>query len=282
MKVTTTQPLETDAGAQVPTESASTAAAPLRYAALAQGVAGLVVAGCMVWLAPPSPVPALLLASLHGLCAALVAAVLRLPRWWWLISFLFAPLAVLALGLGWPPWAWLLGFVVLLLVFWRTDASRVPLYMSNASTAQRLAKLLPVAPCRLVDLGCGDGRLLRQLARTRADCQFVGLEHAPLTWAWAWLWGLHVPNLYIGFGSFWEHSLADYDVVYAFLSPVPMTRLWDKACAQAKPGALLVSNSFAVSGITPALQVQVEDSRETCLYVYKLAGNPVHQFTSCR
>lgn len=242
-------------------------------------MAGLIVAVSMAGLAPSVPVPLLLLALIHGLCALLVAAVMRLPRWWWLISFLFAPLAVLALSLGLPPWVWLLGFVLLLLVFWRTDTSRVPLYMSNFSTTERLVALLPVVPCRLIDLGCGDGSVLRQLAHARPDCQFFGLEHAPLTWAWAWIWGLHLPNLHIGYGSFWGHSLADYDVVYAFLSPVPMSRLWAKACAEAKPGTLLVSNSFAVPSIAPTRQVHVDDSRETCLYVYSLVGSPSHMFS---
>ncbi len=276
MKATRTQSADIDTGTHVAITYASTAVAPLRYAVLAQVVAGLIMVISMAWLAPSVPVPVLLLALLHGLCALLVATALRLPRWWWLISFLFAPLAVLALSLGWPPWAWLLGFVLLLLVFWRTDTSRVPLYMSNSSTTHRLVMLLPVAPCRLIDLGCGDGRVLRKLAHARPDCQFVGLEYAPLTWVWAWIWSLHLPNLHIGYGSFWVHSLADYDVVYAFLSPVPMSRLWAKACAEAKSGALLVSNSFAVPGIEPTQQVHVEDRRETCLYVYSLIGYPSH------
>lgn len=245
---------------------------PLRYAALAQVVAGLAVGSATLWLAPATPIPLLLWACVHGFCAGLVAALLRLPRWWWLISFLFAPLAVLALGLGLPPWAWLLGFVLLLLVFWRTDASRVPLYMSNARTAQALVALLPAAPCRVIDLGCGDGRLLRQLAKARPDSQFVGLEHAPLTWAWAWVWSARSANLHIGCGSFWTHSWGDlnqYDVVYAFLSPIPMPRLWDKSTTQAKPGSLLVSNSFEVPDVAPLQTVQVDDSRSTRLYVYQ-------------
>jgi hypothetical protein len=253
-------------------EKAVNITTPLRYAALAQVLAGSVVCGATLWLVPGAPIPLLLWACVHGFCAGLVAALLRLPRWWWLISFLFAPLAVLALGLGLPPWAWLMGFVLLLLVFWRTDSSRVPLYMSNATTAQSLVALLPAAPCRVIDLGCGDGRLLRQLAKVRPDSQFVGLEHAPLTWVWARVWSSGLANLHIGCGSFWTHRLGDlgsYDVVYAFLSPIPMSRLWDKSTAQAKPGSLLVSNSFDVPNVAPLQTVQVDDGRRTRLYVYQ-------------
>lgn len=246
----------------------SVQAKPLRYAVLAQ-IAGAIVVGGAAMFASSWDVPALAWALFHGVCALCAAAVMRLPRWWWWISFFFVPLAVLAQDLNLPPWVWLFAFVLLLLVFWRTDSSRVPLYMSNALTAQALLQRLPVTPCQLIDLGCGDGRLLRQLARARPDCVFVGMEHAPLTWVWAWFLGRGLPNLQILYGSFWDHHLGAYDVVYAFLSPVPMPRLWAKACAEAKAGAVLVSNSFAVPEVSTILDVRVKDSRQTCLLIYQ-------------
>jgi hypothetical protein len=250
-------------------------ASPLRHAVLCQ-LAGWLVAGGGAWLwlwlwrGSPLPLPAWVL--LQAGVAMLVAMALGLPRWWWLISLLFSPLVVLALGLGVPPWVWLLAFILLLLVFWRTDASRVPLYMSNAATARALSSLLPAGPCRVIDLGCGDGSLLRHLARARPDSQFVGLEHAPLTWAWAWLMGARLRNLDIRYGSFWRCPLTSYQLVYAFLSPVPMPRLWDKVCAELAPGALLVSNSFEVPGHQPTRVLNVGDGRQARLLVYRAAG----------
>ncbi|MBK7768824.1 MAG: hypothetical protein IPI44_24015 [Sulfuritalea sp.] len=40
-----------------------------------------------------------------------------------------------ALGLGLPSWIWLAGFTILLLIFWRTDRSRVPLYLSSVAAS---------------------------------------------------------------------------------------------------------------------------------------------------
>ena len=240
--------------------------APLR-AALGAQLGGAVLRLLLLQALPH--IDPWLLVGLQGLAAMLIAILLRLPNWWWLISLLFAPLAQGGVALNLPPWTWLLGFILLLLVFWRTDASRVPLYLSNTATAEALAQLLPSQPCRLIDLGCGDGRLLRQLARQRPDCQFEGWEHAPLTWAWAWIASRRLPNLHIRLGSFWGHSLADYDCVYAFLSPVPMRRLWDKARQEMAGGALLISNSFAVPDIAAQTVCQVEDGRQTQLHVYQ-------------
>ena len=201
----------------------------------------------------------------------MAAIFLGLPRWWWLISLLFAPLAWLAQHLDMPPWVWLAAFVSMLLVFWRTDASRVPLYMTNRRSAASIAALLPAGPGRFMDLGCGDGHLLRRLARMRPDWQFVGVEHAPLTLLWAKVLGMGLPNLSIHYGSIWSQDLRGYALVYAFLSPVPMARLWEKAVAELAPGARLVSNSFSVPGVKPSSKVMVEDGRRTCLWVYDIA-----------
>jgi hypothetical protein len=127
----------------------------------------------------------------------------------------------------------------------------------------------------VIDLGCGDGGLLRRLARARPDCRFVGFEHAPLTWVWAWLACRRQPNVQIRFGNFWSHPLGDYALVYAFLSPAPMQQLWAKARSEMKADALLVSNSFAVPDVRPESTVGVADRRHTCLFCYRPgAGYP--------
>jgi hypothetical protein len=210
----------------------------------------------------------LALALLQGGIAALIAVRQTAPRWWWLIHLGFAPLVVVVHGLDIAPGWFLAAFVLLLLVFWRTDKSRVPLYLTNRDTADTLLKLLPHTSGRIIDLGCGDGGLLRRLALARPDCHFVGIEHAPLTWLVARLRMLGLNNVSVRRGDFWREPLADYALVYAFLSPAPMPRLWGKACAEMRPGTLLVSNSFAVPDVAPEAVVTVEDRRETRLYLY--------------
>ena len=233
---------------------------------------GALLTGGLALLFPALLAQPLGLAAAQGSCAALVSYLLRGPVWWLPIHLGFMPLAVLALGLGLPSWVWLAGFIMLLLVFWRTDRSRVPLYLTNAASSGALLKLLPAAPSAAIDLGCGDGGLLRRLAGARPDCRFVGFEHAPLTWAWAWLRCRRLPNVEIRYGDFWSHPLGDYVLVYAFLSPIPMQRLWIKAKAEMKVDARLISNSFAVPDVRPESTVDVADGRQTRLYCYRPAG----------
>lgn len=211
-------------------------------------------------------------AAVQGVCAAFISWRFGAPRWWWLIHLGFMPLVVLAQALQIPAGWYLAAFVLTLLVFWRTDRSRVPLYLSNAATAAAVAALLPGGPCRVADIGCGDGRLLRALARARADCEFVGIEHAPAVWLLAWLLNLGQRNVRIRYGNFWHLPLDEFALVYAFLSPAPMSALWRKATAEMPAGSLLVSNSFAVPDVAASAEVAVADRRQTRLHCYRMGS----------
>ena len=49
-----------------------------------------------------------------------------------------------------------------------------------------------------------------------------------------------------------------------------MTRLWDKARREMRPGALFVSNTFAVPGVAPAYTLPVGDRMRSVLYVWRM------------
>jgi hypothetical protein len=248
----------------------ATTAAPLRAAVLAQVAAGLMVFA-LAWLVRPFMQSSLLtLAILQGLCAAVVSWRFGAPRWWWLIHLSFMPLVLLALALQIPPGWYLAAFLLTLLIFWRTDRSRVPLYLSNADTATAVAALLPEQSCSVLDLGCGDGRLLGRLATARPDCNFTGIEHAPIPWLLAKLFNLSHRNVEIRYGDFWQQDLGESDVVYAFLSPAPMKQLADKARTEMEIGKRLISNSFPIPNQEAEQLVKVDDRRKTQLFCYKI------------
>jgi len=248
------------------------AAAPGR--ALVAQLIGAVVAGALALLAFPGLISEpLAWAGTQGLGAALASWLLRGPLWWLPLHLGFVPLAILAQRLELSPWIWLGGFILLLLIFWRTDRSRVPLYLTNARTSAAVAAQLPATASTMLDLGCGDGGLIRRVSNLRPDCRFVGYEHAPLTCAWAWLMCRGKANIEIRLGDFWSQSFADYTLVYAFLSPTPMAQLWIKAKNELNPSAELISNSFEIPGIAAERTIQVADGRKTLLFCYR----PAHE-----
>lgn len=250
------------------TEAARRNSHPLFFFLLAQLVGAVIAVGLVSAFSSALWGHLWVVAVLQGICALLVAGWLRAPIWWLVIHLVFMPCVVLASSMGLPSYVWSSGFFLLLLIFWRTDVSQVPLYLTNRKSRDVLLSLLPAASCRMIDIGCGDGGLLRHLARARPDCMFVGFEHAPLMWAWAWLSARKFSNLSIHLGNFWSHSLTAYDVVYAFLSPATMATLGAKAQAEMMPFSCLVSNSFAIPEMTAQTVIDVTDQRQTRLYIY--------------
>lgn len=245
---------------------------PIVLAMLAQALA-LGVCGLLLWLAQGMGIAFTLGAALllQSVCAVGISMTLRMPVWWLAIQALFLPALVLAHGLGFAPHWYLLGFVVLVLVFWSTYASQVPLYLSRRQVWHAVAAQLPQrAGLRCVDLGSGLGGWVRHLAQLRGDCHFTGIETAPLP---AWIGKLRSllqPNANIVWGNFWRQDLSAYDVVFAYLSPVPMPDLWDKARREMRPGALFISYRFAVPGVPPSAVVELNDLGRTQLYLWRM------------
>lgn len=213
-------------------------------------------------------------ALLQGCAAAAVSVALGMPRWWHLINLCFFPAVVVALSWHVPPAYYLLGLGVLVLVFWNTVRERVPLYLSNRATLQALSDLIQSSDCkRFMDAGSGTGTVVAHLARRHPEVQFFAVENAPLPWLLGRLRTLFIPNVETFRGSFWSTSFRNQDLVYAFLSPEPMQRLWKKCQTDLGEGAWLVSNSFQIMGVEPIRVVQLDDRRKTSLYLYACAAN---------
>ncbi|MEC5384146.1 class I SAM-dependent methyltransferase [Uliginosibacterium sp. H3] len=216
----------------------------------------------------------LALAVSQGLMAAFFSAGLRSARWWIPIHMLFMPCVVLAAGSGLPPWAYLGGFVFLALVYWSSFRTQVPLFLSNKQTVHRLAAWLPDnQPLTALDIGSGTGSLVLRLAQLRPDWQVHGIETAPAPYWLSRRLCRDIPNTHLSRGDFWQGSLQGFDVVYAFLSPVPMPALWAKAVREMRPGSWLISNSFEISRATPEHVISVRDKRNTHLFCYRIPGH---------
>ena len=245
---------------------------PLRAALIAQFLGTLIAVGLIALVSPKTFDQPLVVAMAQGIFSAFTSYKLEARPWWLPIHLGFMPLVVVASHLPVNP-GWYLGvFLLLLLIYWRVGQSQVPLYLSNKATAMAVAALLPKTECRLVDLGCGNGVLLRRLAGLRPDCSFVGVEYAPLPWLWARLSCAGIDNCRIIRGDLWRMSLAEFDLVYAFLSPVPMPALWKKAAREMKAGAELVSNTFAIPDHPADRTIEVPDQRRTRLFCYRPAA----------
>jgi len=209
----------------------------------------------------------------QGAIASLGIYLLKFPYWWVIIQFVAPPVLVLALTLSIPIWVLPVLLVVMVTVFWNVVIDRVPLYLTNEKTALELSKRLPRKEgLKIVDLGSGLGGTMRLLAQHRPDQKFIGFEGALMPFCLSWILSKfgNGPNIHFQFKNFWRLNLVEYDVVYCFLSPIPMADLFAKAKREMKPGSLFISNSFTVPEVPPSRTISVKDGRKTKLLVWDL------------
>lgn len=247
---------------------------PILRALLAQGIALAIVAAGVVGLVELFTVraPWFLVLAAQSALAVLVGRRLGLAKWWLVFQAAFAPALLGLHALALPPWAYLTAFLIVLLLNWNSFRHGVPLYLTSNPAIRRLAEVLHDQPgeFRFIDLGCGLAGPLCQLARCYPRAQFTGVETAPLAFALAWLRALPVRNCRIRYRNLWRVPLAPYEVVYCFLSPLPMPALWQKAQTEMRPGTLFISNTFGVPGVSPQRELALADWRGTRLLVWQM------------
>ncbi|WP_317203911.1 class I SAM-dependent methyltransferase [Janthinobacterium sp.] len=225
------------------------ARAPAVRAALLQALAFPLTLALVYLLARGGfPLSWLGVALAQGALAALLSWRCGLASWWRAIQLLFPAALLAALSLHLPPLAFLLAFVLLLGLYWSTFRTQVPFYPSGPAVWEAVAQLLPAdRPARLIDIGSGLGGLVLHLARHRPDCAVSGIELAPLPW----LWSAARARLAGGAarfarGDYERLDFADYDIVFAYLSPAVMLALWQKAAREMRPGTMLLSYEFCI------------------------------------
>jgi hypothetical protein len=245
---------------------------PPSVLALLLQAAAFVLAALLLRLFGLQPAP-LAFALLCGTLATAFSRIAGLARWWLFIQFAFVPALVLMLALNIPPGFFLAAFLVMLVVYWSTFRTQVPLYLSSDKVWQALETRLPAGKSfTFVDLGSGIGGVLTHLSHTHPQGRYLGIETAPLPFLWSWLrirFGGY-RNCSVHWGNLWDSDLSQYDVVFAYLSPVPMKELWQKAKKEMRPGSLFISNTFAVPEQPPQETLTVDDLHHSTLYLWRM------------
>ena len=220
-----------------------------------------------------STAPTITVLALQGVLAALFGKLLGLSKWWGVVQLAMPFAAFYSINLQIPAWLWFLLFTLTILVFRNSTRGGVPLYLSNATTWAALAELLPQTEgAKFTDLGGGVGGTALYLAQHRPDAQFISMESAPIPAAISRLRKTFsgLENVEMRYGDLWGMDISECDLVYAFLSPVPMERLYNKVKAEMNPGSVFVSNSFEVSGVEADEVIELGDGRKTKLHLWRL------------
>lgn len=192
------------------------------------------------------------LAVLQGSIAMLLSVICRADEWWRLIQFAFPPGLLVMYQLALPSWFYCFAFMLTASLFWNTFRTQVPFYPSSPDTWHRLLAELPQGRrIHLIDIGSGLGDLIMHLAAAMPGSRFTGIEIAPLPWLLS-RWRARcraVGNATFTLGNYEKLDFAQFDVVFAYLSPAAMAALWQKAAREMRPGSRLMSYEFEIPGI---------------------------------
>ncbi|NHZ41497.1 class I SAM-dependent methyltransferase [Massilia sp. CCM 8693] len=192
-------------------------------------------------------------ALVQGVLACAMTRLRGLAVWWLGIQLVF-PLALMGtLKLDIPPPLFLGVFLFLLALYWSTFRTQVPYYPSGKWVWNEVDKLLPKdKPLLVIDIGSGLGGFTMELARRRPESVFVGIELAPLPWLLSFLRArITASRARFVRGDYDNLDLSNYDAVFAYLSPAPMSALWNKASKEMRPGSILLSYEFLITEKTP-------------------------------
>jgi len=132
-----------------------------------------------------------------------------------------------------------------------TGAPYLPTLSRQVRTALELADLRPGDT--LLELGCGDGRVL--VAAARQGFKAVGYELNPLLAAVAWLrTRRYRRQVKVVWGDFWRRPWPPAEAVFTFLLPKYMPKLNKKVMQYSNKPVKLVSFAFVIPSRQPAAQ----------------------------
>lgn len=152
--------------------------------------------------------------------------------------------------------------VILVLVFGAVILVGAPYMPTLKPSCKKALKLLELKPGQtLVDLGCGDGIMLKLAAESGLRAH--GYEINPLLVLIAKLRTIRYGRtVKVQWENFWHADLSGADGVFVFLLDRYMGRLDQKLTRELRPGTKLVSHAFQIPNKKPA-------KKQAALYLYK-------------
>jgi hypothetical protein len=215
------------------------------------------------------------LVLLQSMVATCIATCVGMAVWWRWIHFFF-PIALWLMSIAEVPSSvYLIGFIVTLAIYWTTFKTRVPFYPSRPSVWHALHAFMqqrsPDKSLRVIDIGSGLGDLSMYIAQKRPIDVVEGIEIAPLPWLISKVRS-HIKgsNAKFTIGNYEKLNFANYDIVFAYLSPAAMPNLWKKASQEMRKGSVLISLEFDIPEALPPQIIHTGKSTPK-LFVWRMA-----------
>lgn len=123
----------------------------------------------------------------------------------------------------------------------------------------------------IYELGSGWGGLALAVARALPAARVTAFERSiiPFCWSNVIFRLLRMKNIAIKRNDIYSISLSDADAVLCYLFPGAMAKLAGKVQMEMKPGAIIISSTFALAGWKPIQTILLNDLFRTPVYLYR-------------
>lgn len=149
---------------------------------------------------------------------------------------------------------------------------RVPYVPSRMNVVHKMISVAKLKKNEVVyDLGCGDGRLLLEAAKSK-QVLAKGYEAAPIPFLLAKLKNfIHRAHVKIYPHNFFKADLKDANVVFCYLGPETMTNLYKKLKKECRKGTRIISNTFSIREAKP-VKVWTKNPKQKLpnIYLYEI------------
>jgi len=143
-----------------------------------------------------------------------------------------------------------------------------PFVPTPRKTMQRMFKSANIKPDQIFyDLGCGDGRFIREAARSY-QAKAIGIELNPLLFLYAKFRSRKQKNETIFYQNFYKTELKNADIVVCYLMPKTMKKIEAKFKRELKPGCKIISHGFRLKSWKPAQVIEPTPKEYGRIYVY--------------